>query len=75
MRSKICIALRENGIFAQVHYVPVYLQPWYRKKYGYEAGKCPEAERVYENCLSIPLYPSMTDDDVEKVIQVINRIM
>lgn len=70
-RIEICSELRENGIFAQVHYIPVYLQPWYRREYGYEAGKCPAAEKVYENCLSIPLYPSMTDGDIEKVIQVI----
>lgn len=70
-RINICSVLRENGIFAQVHYIPVYLQPWYRREYDYEVGKCPEAERVYENCLSIPLYPSMTDEEVEQVIRVI----
>ncbi|RKX45012.1 MAG: UDP-4-amino-4,6-dideoxy-N-acetyl-beta-L-altrosamine transaminase [Verrucomicrobia bacterium] len=72
-RLKICNDLREHGIFAQVHYIPVYLQPWYRREYGYEAGKCPEAEGVYESCLSIPLYPSMTDGDIEKVIRVLTR--
>jgi perosamine synthetase len=73
VRMAACTALRESGIFAQVHYIPVYLQPWYRRMYGYARGKCPEAEAVYENCLSIPLYPSMTDADVDKVIDIINR--
>ena len=71
-RVSICSELRVNGIFAQVHYIPVYLQPWYRTQYGYEVGKCPETETVYKSCLSIPLYPSMLDEDIEKVIQIIN---
>ncbi len=74
-RIQICSVLRANGIFAQVHYIPVYLQPWYRRNYGYEAGKCPEAERVYENCLSIPLYPSMTDEEVEQVIDAVREVV
>lgn len=74
MRVKACSTLRENGVFAQVHYIPVYLQPWYRRQYGYAKGKCPQAETIYEQGLSIPLYPSMQDADVERVIAVINRI-
>lgn len=73
VRMAACTALREKGIFAQVHYIPVYLQPWYQRMYGYCRGKCPEAEAVYENCLSIPLYPSMADADVNKVIGIIRR--
>ncbi len=74
MRLAACTALREKGIFAQVHYLPVYLQPWYRQQYGYAPGKCPEAEAVYGDCLSIPLFPAMTEKDMQKVIQIINRI-
>lgn len=70
-REEAFAALREQGIFTQIHYIPVYLQPWYQQQYGYAAGKCPEAEAVYENCLSIPLYPSMTDADVKKVVDAI----
>ena len=73
-RIKICSELRKNGIFAQVHYIPVYLQPWYRKEYGYQAGKCLEAETVYSNCLSIPLYPSMSEAEIEKVIHIIKDL-
>ena len=70
-RSKMCLKLRECGVFAQVHYIPVYLQPWYHRQYGYERGKCPEAEAVYESCLSIPLYPTMTDEQVKRVVDII----
>ncbi|MDA3799809.1 MAG: UDP-4-amino-4,6-dideoxy-N-acetyl-beta-L-altrosamine transaminase [Kiritimatiellae bacterium] len=73
IRIQACKALREAGIFAQVHYIPVYLQPWYYKQFGYKRGKCPKAEMIYENCLSIPLYPSMNDEDVERVIDIVTR--
>ena len=71
-RAEACAALLKHGIFAQIHYIPIYLQPWYQQQYGYVRGKCPEAEAVYGNCLSIPLYPSMTSTDISKVISIIN---
>ena len=71
MRLAAFTALRDEGIFAQVHYLPVYLQPWYRQKYGYEPGKCPESEAVYGDCLSIPLFPTMTEENIQKVIHII----
>lgn len=73
VRIDACSELRAEGIFAQVHYIPVYLQPWYQRNFGYARGKCPNAESVYANCLSIPLYPSMTSREVEKVIHIVNR--
>ncbi|GAB5516817.1 MAG: UDP-4-amino-4,6-dideoxy-N-acetyl-beta-L-altrosamine transaminase [Rhodopirellula baltica] len=71
-RSEVMASLRELGIGTQVLYIPVHLQPWYRKTYGYEAGKCPIAEDTYRRLLSLPLYPGMTDDDVQSVIEGIN---
>ena len=72
-REAVYLALREKGIMTQVHYIPIYLQPWYRKKYGYAPGKCPEAERFYYRCLSLPLYPSIGSEEVEKVVQVFEK--
>ncbi|MCC5851156.1 MAG: DegT/DnrJ/EryC1/StrS family aminotransferase [Verrucomicrobia bacterium] len=66
--------LREQGIGTQVLYIPVYLQPWYQKTYGYTQGKCPNAEAYYLKALSLPLYPAMTDEDVEKVIITIRSL-
>jgi len=74
VRLAACSALRTEGVFAQVHYLPVYLQPWYQQQYGYERGKCPEAESVYGDCLSIPLFPGMTEADMQKVIRIINEL-
>ena len=60
--------LRENKIYAQVHYVPVHLQPYYREL-GSRLGDCPVAEEYYKHCLSLPMYPTLTDEEQEFVIQ------
>jgi UDP-4-amino-4,6-dideoxy-N-acetyl-beta-L-altrosamine transaminase len=67
-RTQFMTELREKGIGSQVLYIPVYLQPWYRQMYGYAPGKCPNAESFYAQALSLPLYPAMTDADVDRVI-------
>lgn len=73
-RTEVMQELREKGVGTQVLYIPVYLQPWYRRTYGYGPGKCPHAEDFYARALSLPLYPSMSDSDVEKVIQTVKNI-
>lgn len=65
--------LRQQGILPQVHYIPVYWQPYYSKKYGYRQGKCPAAELYYSRCLSLPLYPAMTDGDCKLVVSSIKK--
>jgi dTDP-4-amino-4,6-dideoxygalactose transaminase len=70
-RTKVMAALREKGVGSQVLYIPVHLQPWYRRTYGYGPGKCPVAEAFYARCLSLPLHPSLSDDDVERVIATV----
>ena len=67
-RRRLYDHLRERGILCQVHYVPVYRHPWYAETYGYEPGLCPEAERYYEGCLSLPCFPALTDSDQDRVI-------
>ena len=59
--------LRQLGLGAQVHYIPVYWHPYYRDL-GYRRGECPRAEDFYSRCVSIPLYPSMSDEDIEVTI-------
>ena len=56
-------------VYSQIHYIPVYWQPYYNKKYGYPTGKCPNAEKYYAQCLSLPLYPALSDDEVDYVIE------
>ncbi len=74
-RAQVMAELKERGVGTQVHYIPVHLQPYYREKYGYAAGKCPVAEAYYERCLSLPLFPAMSDDDVEQVIQAVQEVV
>jgi len=74
-RARIMNLLRDAGIGTQVHYIPVHLQPYYRSLYGSKPGDFPLAEAWYEKALSIPMYPSLTDDDVERVVQTIKTIL
>ena len=59
--------LRANGVFAQVHYLPVHLHPYYRSL-GWKRGDFPVAEAYYDRCLSLPMYPSLTDGEQDFVI-------
>ncbi|MEQ8189548.1 MAG: UDP-4-amino-4,6-dideoxy-N-acetyl-beta-L-altrosamine transaminase [Candidatus Eremiobacterota bacterium] len=74
-RKQIMEELRDRHIGTQVHYIPVHIQPYYQKNFGYKLGDYPVAERYYEKALSIPLYPKMTDDDVDYVINKILEVL
>jgi len=65
--------LREAGLGVNVHYIPVHLHPFYRRRFDTGPGICPVAEAAYEQILSLPLYPAMTEGDVKQVIQVVRR--
>jgi len=67
-RTTLFTNLREKGIAVNVHYIPVHLQPFYRDKFNTRLGLCPNAEAAYEQIISLPMFPGMTDEDVEKVI-------
>jgi dTDP-4-amino-4,6-dideoxygalactose transaminase len=73
-RTEVMHRLKEKGVGTQVLYIPVHLQPWYRKTFGYLPGKCPVAEAYYTRALSLPLYPAMTNEDVERVIFVVREL-
>jgi UDP-4-amino-4,6-dideoxy-N-acetyl-beta-L-altrosamine transaminase len=64
--------LRRHAIFAQVHYIPAHTMPYYRSL-GYAAGDFPEAERYYSECLSLPMYPSLTQEEQEYVIEKVKE--
>ena len=67
-------ALREAGILVNLHYIPVYRQPYYEKM-GFSAGHCPNAERYFSEIISIPMFPRMTEDDQERVIDVLRVVL
>ncbi|BDD06965.1 UDP-4-amino-4,6-dideoxy-N-acetyl-beta-L-altrosamine transaminase [Aureibacter tunicatorum] len=60
--------LRENKILAQVHYIPIHLMPYY-KNLGWKEGDCPIAEAYYEHCLSLPMFPTLTVEEQDFVIE------
>ena len=62
--------LREHQIFAQVHYIPCHLMPYYRAQ-GWKEGDFPAAENYYRHCLSLPMYPTLTEEQQAFVIQTI----
>ncbi|MGN0471537.1 MAG: UDP-4-amino-4,6-dideoxy-N-acetyl-beta-L-altrosamine transaminase [Lachnospiraceae bacterium] len=63
-----------ENIVCNVHYIPVYRHPYY-EKLGYEKGLCPKAEALYETMMSLPLYYSLTDKDVDDVIHAVRKIV
>ena len=73
-RREVFDALQAEGVGVNVHYIPVYSFPYY-KKLGYEMGICPNAEKLYERIISIPLFYSMTNDDQDKVIEAIKKVI
>ena len=62
--------LRSNGIYAQIHYVPCHLMPYYRSL-GWKEGDLPNAENYYKNCISLPMFPGLRDENQQKVISLI----
>lgn len=72
-RKKFFEALAAENVCCNVHYIPTYYFPYY-EKLGYKKGICPNAEKLYEEIISLPLYYAMTDEDVESVIAAVSKI-
>ena len=73
-QKEVYSELQSLGILVNLHYIPVYRQPYYEKK-GFHPNYCPNAEDLYRNILSIPIYPSMTEDDQTTVIQTLKKVL
>jgi len=73
-RDTVLAALRAENIGAAVHYVPVYWHPHYQSL-GYRRGLCPRAERAFERLLTLPLFPAMSDADVDDVLEALRRVL
>ena len=72
-RRRVMEALRADGIGSQVHYIPVHVQPYYRRRHGERA--LPGAMAYFERCLSLPLFPAMADGDVDRVVDSLARAL
>ncbi|MBR6093642.1 MAG: UDP-4-amino-4,6-dideoxy-N-acetyl-beta-L-altrosamine transaminase [Lachnospiraceae bacterium] len=73
-RREFFDAMSAENVQCQIHYVPVYWFPYYSHR-GYEKGLCPNAEEVYKGIMSIPLYPKLTDAEVEDTIHAVRKIV
>ncbi len=73
-RKEIFEALKAENIGVNVHYIPVYYHPYYQKL-GYKKGICPVAERLYERIITLPLFPRMTDTDLEDVVEAVEKVL
>lgn len=69
------LKMKENNIHLQVHYIPVHLQPFYRKTFGFKEGDFPEAEKFYERELSIPIYPSLEEEDLIYISNTLKKVL
>lgn len=74
-RARVFAALVAEGIGVNVHYIPVHLHPFYRERFNTGLGLCPTAEVAYERLISVPIFPKMTDQDVDDVIAAVNRVV
>lgn len=72
-RTAFMARLREAGIGTQVHYIPVYRHPYYAQRYGVDPAAYPVAGRYYRGCLSLPIFPDMTNQDVEHVVTTVRK--
>ena len=73
-RKELYDKLKEAGINANVHYIPVYKHPYYQEN-GYADVCCSNAEELYAHMLSLPLYPGLTDEEQDYVIEQVKKIL
>lgn len=73
-RNVIFKTLRDNNIGVNVHYIPVHLHPYYQQKLGTKHGLCPVAESAYERLITLPIFPQMTESDVDDVVVAVKQL-
>jgi perosamine synthetase len=74
-RLEVFEGLRSAGIGVQVHYIPIYRLPYYRDTLGYPQDACPGAEEYYAGAISLPMFPAMTEGDVDRVAAELERLL
>jgi dTDP-4-amino-4,6-dideoxygalactose transaminase len=74
-RNKFIEELKKRGIGTSVHFIPLHLHPFYAQKYGYKRGDFPNAEDAYSRCISLPIFPDMTDAEVERVVSAVKEVV
>ena len=70
-RDKLYQKLKENGISTSVHFIPIHKHPYYKKRFSLKDGDYPVANKVYEQCLSLPIYPGLNHEEVNYIIKYV----
>lgn len=74
-RSEFINQLKKAGIGTSVHFIPLHMQPYYRQRYGFKPTDFPVTYSVYNQVLSLPIYPKMTENDVKRVVTVVKNVI
>jgi perosamine synthetase len=74
-RDEFIQQLKALGIGTSVHFIPLHRQPYWARKYGHQPQDFPHAEDTFARCLSLPIYPDMTDEDMQRVAQAVQRVV
>lgn len=73
-RDEVIEELGKRGIGCSVHFIPLHLHSYYERTWGYVRGQFPVAEKYFNGCISLPIYPTMTDDEVDRVVEAIRNV-
>jgi dTDP-4-amino-4,6-dideoxygalactose transaminase len=73
-RGSLIERLRSQGIGASVHYIPVHMQPYYRRM-GFQPGHCPVAARYYRHAVSLPMFAALEDGDITRVVSALREAL
>ena len=74
-RNEFIEILKQYKIGTSVHFIPLHLHPYYQRTYGYRASNCPVAKSCFERIISLPIYPKMTEADIDYVIEVVREVI
>jgi dTDP-4-amino-4,6-dideoxygalactose transaminase len=74
-RNEFIEELKKLGVGTSVHFIPLHLHPYYAKAWRYKAGDFPNAEDAFSRCLSLPIYPALSDREVERIIQAVEKVV
>ena len=75
LKKKIFDILRRNNILVNVHYIPIHLQPYYMKNFGFKKGQFKLAENYYDRAISLPIYYSLSNSRVQSIINLIKKYL
>jgi dTDP-4-amino-4,6-dideoxygalactose transaminase len=74
-RHQLIEQLKEKGILCSVHFIPVYMHPFYKKKFNYKQSDYPVSNTVFNTCLSLPIYPNLTHDQVNYITETVTNVV